>query len=328
MNFFRRIIAVLCLIFVMIFKNAASDDNLKVKGVAIPITQPRNRFFHPKWSPDGKMIAVTGDNYRGIWVMNTHGNKLRKLSNDKRVGYGLQWSGDSKEIACRTTTIIKKRRLGAIKIINIKTGLSRLVSDFRPLIGIPGWADRDQKICFTVDDKLRIISSERQIRFKKQNANKNEILLYQSYGRIIISDLAQNNKSILVDPDSRFLNASLSPDKKKIAFEMTNGRIYVMNIDGTHIVDLGYGSHPRWAPNGKRLVYYVSRDDGKKVVASDLYIINIAGTERIQLTNTKERVEMNPDWSPDGKRIVFDEYKTGIIYQVKVQEVHVVPPMR
>jgi len=324
----HRITTILFTILLMIGKGFAFEDTLKVKGAAIPITQPDHRLFHPRWSPDGKMIAMTSDNYRGLWVMNSHGHNLMQLSEDERVGYGFQWSSDSKEIACRITKIIKKHRLSAIKVIEVSNGLSRLITDYRSLLGIPTWADQDRQICFTVDDELQFNNSERQVRQKTEPADPDEIVLFQSYGRIIITDLKQRHKSILIDPDSRFLNTSLSPNRKKVAVEMTNGRIYVMNIDGTNIIDLGYGSHPRWSPTGKQLVYYVSRDDGHRVVDSDLFITNISGTRRLQLTNTKERIEMNPDWSPDGKTIVFDEYDTGIIFQIKVEEVHVVPPMR
>lgn len=328
MNLHHKVITTFVTILFMIGDGFALEDTLKVKGAAIPITQPGYRLFHPKWSPDGTMIAVTSDNYRGIWIMNAYGHNLTELSDDERVGYGFKWSNDSKEIACRITKIVKKRRLSAIKTISVENGIARLVTDYRALLGIPTWADKDRKICFTADDNLQIIKSERKVRQKPDKIDQNEIILYQSYGRIIITDLNQSHESILIDPDSRFLNASLSPNRKKIAFEMTNGRIYLMSIDGTHIVDLGYGSHPRWSPTGRQLVYFISRDDGQRVIDSDLFITNISGTRRIQLTNTKERIEMNPDWSPDGKTIVFDEYDTGIIYQIKIEEIHVVPPMR
>ncbi|MDZ7261842.1 MAG: hypothetical protein ONB05_07030, partial [candidate division KSB1 bacterium] len=290
----------------------SSPDTLIVKEPAVPLTSGSYRFFHPCWSPDGMKIAVTSDNYQGLWVMNEHGGNIRQLSDAERVGYGFAWSSDSREIACRIARIIKNRRLSAIQIIDVATGNSRQITDYRNLVGLPLWADNDQKIYFTANHELQILSSER-----KKNPNQErpvmkapkseEQIIYQSLGRIIVSNLQGTQQTILVSPESRFLNMTLSPDQKKIAFEMTDGHIYVMNIDGTELRDLGNGSQPRWSPAGNRLVYFIAQDDGERIVSSDIYAIKTDGSQKMLLTDTPDRIEMNPDWSPDGKKIIFDD---------------------
>lgn len=307
----------------LVSQSFSKSGSIQVKGNVTPLTHGGYRLFSPQWSPDGKYIAMTGDNYQGIWIMDAKAYDMRPLCNDERIGYGFVWSADSREIAGRVVKVAKHRRLSAIEIFEIKNGLSRLVTDYRQRLGLPAWADEDYRICYMVDEKLEIVSSERKVRpasAKDGFLHKEQTVLFQSYGRMIISTLDKTRKTIIVNPSNRFLNPRLSPNRQKIAFEMTDGRIYVMNINGTEIHDLGVGSHPHWAPTSDYVVYFIAQDDGERVTASDLFISDTKGRQKIELTNTQDRIEMHPDWSPDGQTIIFDEYKTGIIYQLKLEK--------
>ena len=46
----------------------------------------------PVWSPDGSKIAVTGDNYIGIWVANADGSNLQQVSDALGAGYKMNWA--------------------------------------------------------------------------------------------------------------------------------------------------------------------------------------------------------------------------------------------
>jgi Tol biopolymer transport system component len=82
--------------------------------------------------------------------------------------------------------------------------------------------------------------------------------------------------------------------------------MYVMNIDGTGLINLGKGYRPKWSPDNQHLTYIITEDDGHQILSSEIYTIKIDGTEKLNLTNTEDKIEMNPEWSPDGSKIAFD----------------------
>ena len=133
---------------------------------------------------------------------------------------------------------------------------------------------------------------------------------------------------------------TLSPDGERIAYtRVVGGRqvIFRANLDGTGEFRLRAGSHPRWSPGGRNMVFISAtgrittmrvnaghifhrhlnvradsvdwRPDGHRVVfasrGGDLFIIRAKHDDvPRRLTNTGA-VESVPVWSPDFKRIAF-----------------------
>ena len=108
----------------------------------------------------------------------------------------------------------------------------------------------------------------------------------------------------------------LSPDGKLVAFTKTTynfansektSQIWVMNSDGTNIHQLTRGkedaSRPRWAPDGKTIMY-VSKDTVTD--KNQAYQVSLDGNTVTQLTHFSMGVDA-PSWAPDGKHIVFTQ---------------------
>ena len=104
----------------------------------------------------------------------------------------------------------------------------------------------------------------------------------------------------------------LSPDGRRVPFCDILDNIRVMNIDGTGMKIIGKGFAPSWV-NDTQLVFERTTDDGHDYTSGDLYLLNLDGSAKA-LTNSADRIELDPSVSPDGKRIVFSDYKSGQIY--------------
>ena len=275
--------------------------------------------MQPVWSPDGSRIAFTTARYQELWVMNADGSEAKQISNDLAVGFGFKWSSDSKALISRVAEFRGKYRYNAVKLFDLAEGQERLLTDYRTLMpGLPHWAEADQKVYMFNRGKLEVFDSGRQASGLKKAAAARPVYFLKD-DHVAIGNLETKKYRVIeATAGKRCLNATLSPDGSKVAFEVMGGSLHVMNSDGSGLVDLGSGHRPQWSPDSRHLVYMITEDNGYEYLSSDLYIISIDGKEKTNITNTEGVLEMNPSWSPDGNKIVFDVLDEGVIYQLEV----------
>lgn len=112
---------------------------------------------------------------------------------------------------------------------------------------------------------------------------------------------------IAVD-NGTWMNVDVSPDGRTIAFDML-GDIYTMDIAGgtpKRIAEgLAYEQQPRFSPDGRRIAFTSDRGGG-----DNIWVMNLDGTDKRQVTKEDFRLLNQPSWSPDGQYIIAKKHFT------------------
>ncbi len=88
-----------------------------------------------------------------------------------------------------------------------------------------------------------------------------------------------------------------------IAFS-SMGNIYTMNTDGTNLIKLAQGDSPSWSPDGTRIVFSFGLGRFRGDV-TDIFVIDVNGANRVNLTKGRHKNNSVPAWSPNGTKIAF-----------------------
>lgn len=275
-------------------------------------------FMSPVWSPDGNSIAFTSSRYQGLWIANANGTDIRQIT-DEEAGFGFSWSMDSQAILTRVSAFENKRRKLAIKIFHTDEQQPIQLTEYRNnMPSLPVWANYDRQVVLIENGNIEAFDSQMEVpaQFKQQVAKPFYIL---KPNEIAKGKVPQNGtENISPFEDAEYLNLEVSPDGKKLAFEVYGGNLYVMNIDGSGLMDLGRANRPSWSPDSKYVVAMMAEDNGENITKSDLYAFNVDNANSTNLTANTDLVAMNPDWSPSGNKIAFNTSNDGSIYILNV----------
>jgi len=120
-------------------------------------------------------------------------------------------------------------------------------------------------------------------------------------------DLVTRAVRIVTDEGS-WMNIDASPDGRLIAFDLL-GDIYTMPVAGgtpTRIAEgLAFEHQPRFSPDGRRIAFTSDRGGG-----DNIWVMNIDGSDKRQVTKEDFRLLNQPSWSPDGRFIIARKHFT------------------
>src|SRR5574338_1012227 len=130
------LIIIFILISGLIF--AQSESQMIIKGSV------DDAVMNPVYSPDGSTIAYTGSGYNGIWIYNTQTKTTKQLTEEPAAGFAFKWSSDSRSILTRVAKYEDTRRFNAVKIFDVETGVSKLLTEYKSMMPyLPQWSDGD-----------------------------------------------------------------------------------------------------------------------------------------------------------------------------------------
>ncbi|GAB5537357.1 MAG: hypothetical protein Rubg2KO_36060 [Rubricoccaceae bacterium] len=300
-----------------LFASAPASAQLRAEGPPVRLLADGAAAVQPVWSPDGAQIAFTRDGYVGLWAMDADGDNVRQLSEEPAAGFGFAWSPDGRAIAARVARLDGVRRTDAIKQFELTGEEETLIDYAASTPSVPLWLDA-YRVGVVRAGELDVRTTSEAPRLV---ALTGETVVGAGPDGIRVADLETGNlRDVHPLGEGALLNAVVSPDGQRVAFEAMGGGLHVMDRDGSNRIELGTGHRPAWSPDGRWVVFMTTEDDGHVFTAADLVAARTDGSARVELTTTPDRLEMNPSWSPDGRAIAFDDATDGALYLLPITE--------
>lgn len=266
----------------------------------------------PVWSPTGEKIAVTSDNYVGIWVADAAGNNLKQVTDNAGAGYKMQWSTDGSKILGRTNVTVNNRIFHEIKVWNVADfSETTLVEQTRDIQGTPLWKGAEQ---IALSD-LRGAAEMNVLSLKCVTKSITDVFTLMVNEPAEVAAKVPSLREFL---GTIIINPALSQDGMKVAFQVPGKGIYVCNVDGSDVKYVCKGSHPSWLPDGS-IIYTVVKDDGVNFTSSEIYARDITTGKSVLLSGNSEIIPLTPTVTKDGTRVAFENAMDACIYVINLK---------
>jgi len=270
-------------------------------GDAVPMTAEGVSSSHPRWSPDGKYLALLSARNEGktqVWLLNRAGGEAQRLTDTAQDVEDLVWSPDSRRL-CLVLRDPTQEELDAAKERAKGESEEKPAKEKKPKTQKPWVIDRLQ---FKVDE-IGYLDRRRK--------------------HLYVFDLAAKSLTQVTSGDYDDSQAVWSPDGKQLAFTSNrssdpdrnyNNDIWVVSADnsdkGAHLTqittNLGDDNSPAWSPDGKWIAY-VTQIEPKlfEYATKHLAISPATGGEAKVLTLRFDRNTSEIRFSADSKSIYF-----------------------
>ena len=189
------------------------------KGVDSPrcLLKSDKGLMAPVWSPSGDKIAVTTDNFAGIFVADRNGTNLRTITTEAGTGYKMAWTADGSQIIGRTNVVEKSLVLHELKSFDVASGKSSTLVTKSRFDGTPA---PSQTKALKSTRALKAVSVYEQMLNNPSGVAANVAGLRSLSGKVVI-------------------NPALSADGSKIAFQIAGKGIFVCDANGGNLVNIG-----------------------------------------------------------------------------------------
>ena len=219
---------------------------------------------------------------RDIWIMNTDGSNPRQITFDGAWDSIPAWSPEGRRLAFQSD------RDGDFElyIYDLDTMSTRQVTFNSCADYGPTWSPDGSRLVYYANCN----SAEDQREIFVVDVDGSDIDQITDYGD-------HNNRFPVWSPDGNWITFT--------GYDNDGYYIYTMRSDGSDIRRLTRGCVSSFSPDNTRLLFSSYCQGG------EVNVMNLDGTNIIQLTDTPSHENSTPAWSSDGQHILFQSDRDG-----------------
>jgi Tol biopolymer transport system component len=264
-------------------------------------------------------IIVTDNKCSALYLLN--GDNIEKLFSHAAGGRYYTVSPDKRYVGFK---LIRKNGEQMPAIYDLET---RSITHLnKPVFqaGQPSFS-HDGKVAFTIGEDLVLkIGEEKEIYHLGTYANLcpvspdgRFVAFNDDNDQLWIFDIEKDARYCFTDSKSGYYYPIWSPDSRLIVFSTLDGFLSVYDLLSKTTYQIGPGQSVNWSNDSKYLVFHKNITDNHVLLNSELYLAKYDGSEYFELTNSKDRLEIEPRFI-DEDEIIFNTYRSGEIYGGKI----------
>lgn len=303
----------LCIFLLITGLSTLAAQTLKVQSITPLTSVEQGEFYFPQMHPSGTKVICTGPGYEGLYAIDLQDLSLEKISADPGAGYEFVLSADGQHVFYRTSTYRGPKRYSSLLQLNLSTKEKIILEAEVRDLSTPQQV-ADGSIAYVIQDQIKRTPAAR-ITPNSESLTESPAVFIEN--RKIA--LYRGNEKILLEPfgEGIYIWPSVSPDGDRLLFTLAGRGTFISDLDGNVFSELGRANAPQWSPDGQWVLFMDDRDDGYVFTDSEIFIIKADGSEKIQLTNTDDIIEMYPHWGTDNYTIVYAS-DDGVVYLMKL----------
>jgi Tol biopolymer transport system component len=271
-----------------------------------PLSIPGSSSWNaPVPSPDGRWLAFTTSDYRGIYLQDLGSRQITRLNDEPGAGYRFAWAPDSSGLAYR-----KRSGPSRLSIVFVHTdGTEESASALLPSVSTPFFVGSD--LVFFRFDESGPVEMRSGPTATAQGGPPSPVAV-TPHGRLWLQDSRGAWRERESDPRV-YYNPILTQDRRRFVVECLDGHMYMGEAGKDGLRDLGPGSYPSFVTFDRSLLFERTSDNGHQLTAGDLYLMDLESGAVTPLTETPDVIERRPAMSSDGQAVFFEA--SGNLYE-------------
>lgn len=286
-------------------------------------------FDNPVWSPDGRHLALSGQDGQGVYVLELDTGDCLRITDTPSSGYAVNFSPDGQRLGFKLLVPQAGRDFPRQQPVVFEIGERLLTPLCEPVAraGVPSFA-ADGTLAYTVDRRLRIIRPSGQVitynldhyaNLTPISPDGKKVAFNNADEAICILDLGTGKITALTPPGVSCFGPRWSPDSSRLVVSTIAGTLMSVDVATGQICELDQGTSPSWMPDSRTIIYTNAvRRDGVQLIESDVLSIGHDGRSKLRLTTRAGGLETSACISPEGTHLAYLDLSDGLIYRARM----------